>query len=84
MDKCPKCGCDDLWREEADVGVGIIYGPYGCPECGWSESSAYDLSEGADGIDENGGVTDQWGMYYPPENSVALAYRLAKKIGEGA
>ena len=33
---CPECGesCD---RDEVDVGVGIIYGPWGCYSCGWSE-----------------------------------------------
>ncbi len=36
---CPKCGAD-CWRESADVGVGIIYGPWGCPECCWSEVGA--------------------------------------------
>lgn len=41
---CPKCG-EETWRESADVGVGVIYGPYGC-DCGWSEWSHYDYSEG--------------------------------------
>lgn len=36
---CPKCG-DDCWRDSADVGVGIIYGPYNCTYCGWSEGDA--------------------------------------------
>ena len=42
---CPKCGnrCD---RDEVDVEVGVIYGPYGCYNCGWSEDSRYDSSEG--------------------------------------
>jgi uncharacterized protein (UPF0212 family) len=33
--KCPKCDeeCD---VDEVDVGVGIIYGPPKCPNCGWS------------------------------------------------
>lgn len=33
---CPECGesCD---RGEVDVGVGVIYGPWGCYSCGWSE-----------------------------------------------
>lgn len=39
---CPNCGNDDIYREEADVGVGIIYGPYGCCNCGWSEDPIYD------------------------------------------
>lgn len=42
---CPKCGETDLYRDEVDVEVGIIYGPYGCI-CGWSESPEYDRSEG--------------------------------------
>lgn len=43
--KCEKCGeeCD---RDEVDVGVGIIYGPYGCAGCGWSSAPEYDGSEG--------------------------------------
>ncbi len=57
---CPKCG-SDCWREEVDVGVGVIFGPYGCPECGWSEDTYYDLSEGQDPIDERGYHKDQWG-----------------------
>lgn len=42
---CQKCGelCD---RDEVDVGVGVIYGPWGCYSCGWSEDSRYDCSEG--------------------------------------
>jgi len=74
---CPKCG-GETWQDSADVGVGVIYGPRGCGDCGWSESEAYDLSSGRSPIDENGGVTDQFGGYYPPGNSVALAYRLAE------
>lgn len=42
---CPKCGEEDLYRDEVDVGVGIIYGPYGCM-CGWSENPYYDGSNG--------------------------------------
>ena len=43
--ECPKCG-GECFRDEVDVGVGTIYGPYGCPECSWSESPEYDGSEG--------------------------------------
>jgi hypothetical protein len=42
---CPKCG-DECWRDEVDVDVGIIYGPWGCSACGWSENPEYDCSEG--------------------------------------
>lgn len=33
---CPKCGtaCE---RDEADVGIGTIGGPWGCPACHWFE-----------------------------------------------
>jgi hypothetical protein len=41
---CPKCD-EECYRDEVDVEVGIIYGPYGCPGCGWSESPEYDHSE---------------------------------------
>jgi len=76
--KCPKCGNDECHREEVDVGVGIIYGPWGCSECGWSESEEYDLSDGKDPFDEKGGFTDQYGVYYPPGNLVAKAIRKAR------
>lgn len=42
---CEKCKtpCD---RDEVDVGVGVIYGPWGCSNCGWSDDSRYDCSNG--------------------------------------
>lgn len=42
---CPKCDTE-CFRDDVDVGVGIIYGPWGCPGCGWSEDSEYDRSAG--------------------------------------
>lgn len=59
---CPKCNtpCD---RDEVDVGVGVVTGPWGCSNCHWSEDERYDLSDGRsnqrDGgtIDERGGFT---------------------------
>ena len=35
--KCPRCGaeCD---RDEVDIGVGIQGGPWGCPDCHWTEA----------------------------------------------
>ena len=44
--KCPECGNDECERDEVDVGVGVIHGPWGCPSCGWSEDSYYDRSNG--------------------------------------
>lgn len=61
---CPKCG-EDCCRDEVDVGVGIIYGPYGC-SCGWSEDPYYDGSDGPSPaarehknhyVDSTGGMT---------------------------
>ena len=54
MMKCPECG-DEAWRDEVDVGVGIIYGPYGCP-CGWSEQEEY-RHHPDPRIDSRGGFT---------------------------
>jgi len=33
---CPACGgaCD---RDEVDIGVGVLCGPWGCSCCGWVE-----------------------------------------------
>jgi hypothetical protein len=66
---CPKCGAD-CRRDSADVGVGVIYGPYGCP-CGWSEWSSYDVTDGPK-ID-HGYTVDQWGIATPPFNEEAPA-----------
>lgn len=74
---CPKCNAE-CHRESADVGVGVIYGPWGCHDCGWSESEEYDLSGDRNPIDAKGGYTDQFGMYYPPGNPLAIAMRSAK------
>jgi hypothetical protein len=41
---CPRCG-EECYRDEADVGIGIIYGPWGCC-CGWSSDPRYDSSQG--------------------------------------
>lgn len=34
---CPKCGgvCD---RDEVDVGIGTVNGPWFCPECHWDQN----------------------------------------------
>lgn len=57
---CPRCGAD-CSRDSADVGVGVIYGPWGC-HCGWSEDDCYDVTAGPkfDGrylLDQWGGAT---------------------------
>ena len=49
---CPKCK-NDCDRDEVDVGVGVIYGPYGCYHCGWSEDPYYDSSKGLSQADKD-------------------------------
>ena len=62
---CPKCGAQGLWRDSANIGVGIIYGPYGCEECRWSEDDEYDCTSGAAKADTVGIRHDQWGVGTP-------------------
>lgn len=76
--KCPRCRTP-CHRDEVDVGVGIICGPWGCPGCGWSESDEYDLSAGQNPVDARGGAIDQYGGYHPPQSRTALAIRIATR-----
>lgn len=72
---CPKCGEEDLYRDEVDVEVGIIYGPYGCM-CGWSENPHYDASNGPSPaqLEESGG------RYVDPYGSSHSIDRIATKL----
>lgn len=36
MKHCPRCGAE-LVRDEVDIGVGVLFGPAGCPDCHWVE-----------------------------------------------
>jgi len=38
--KCPECGAE-CWRNEVDVGVGIIRDEWKCTECSWDEGQAF-------------------------------------------
>lgn len=69
--KCPKCN-NDCCRDEVHNGVAMLYGPYGCPNCYWSESEEYDLSTGKNPLDEKGGAIDQYGNYHPPGSIRAI------------
>jgi predicted RNA-binding Zn-ribbon protein involved in translation (DUF1610 family) len=60
---CPRCGDTNIWRESCDVGVGVIYGPYGC-QCGWSEDWEYDKNNQTQ-VTEDGYTKDQWGGLTP-------------------
>jgi hypothetical protein len=67
LQTCPKCG-DECCRDEVDIGVGTIYGPWGCPGCGWSSHPEYDHSGGktAPAQAENPEhYVDQWGGLTP-------------------
>lgn len=61
---CPHCR-RPAHRDEVDVGVGIMCGPFGCP-CGWSESEEYDASDGPK-LTADGYELDQWGGATPPQ-----------------
>ena len=56
---CPECG-ESCWRECADIGVSILYGPYGCESCGWSEWSEYNQRD-----PNHKPFTDQFGGVWP-------------------
>ena len=60
---CPHCG-EECCRDEVDVGVGILYGPWGCPGCGWSSDPRYDHREGKTAPEQAlhpEWYVDQWG-----------------------
>jgi hypothetical protein len=75
--KCPKCG-EACERDSVHNGIAMLFGPYGCPQCKWSESEEYDFSTDKNPIDERGGVSDQYGGYYPPGSLTALAHARRK------
>lgn len=41
---CPACG-GETNQDSVDVGVGVIHGPRGCIECGWSEADEYGYAQ---------------------------------------
>lgn len=40
--KCPECGAI-CWRNEIDVGVGIVSDEWKCTECSWDENQAFPM-----------------------------------------
>lgn len=69
---CPGCG-EEMSREEVDIGVGIIYGPYGC-WCGYSEYPKQP--------DRPGWWTDQWGVSHNINRVVESCARFG--LGDAA
>ena len=45
IDKCPKCGSEGIFQEEADIGVGMLYGPASCEDCGWRSPGPEDMMD---------------------------------------
>lgn len=41
--RCPECGAY-CWRNEVDVGVGIISDEWKCEECPWDEDQAFPMT----------------------------------------
>jgi len=38
------CGSNDCWREEVDIGVGTMFGPWNCNACGRTHRDAQDAA----------------------------------------
>ena len=74
---CPNCG-EECWRDEVNVGVGIICGPWGC-SCGWSEWEEYNQLTGRGGWQENGSYADTSGNIWPKDNIVTQMMRAAEQ-----
>ena len=42
--KCPECGAQ-CWRNEVDIGVGVMIDEWKCTKCDWDEDSAFPMSD---------------------------------------
>lgn len=77
---CHECG-GETHQDIVDVGVGIICGPRGCVECGWSEDDEYNMLDPENRKpDARGGYRDQYGGYYPAGSMYAKTCRLADSL----
>lgn len=82
--RCPHCD-GETHQDHVDVGVGVIHGPRGCIECGWSEDAEYDQRNPENRkSSETGGYKDQFGGYHPAGSTRALALRLADSLSQAA
>lgn len=41
--RCPECG-SHCWRNEIDIGVGIVCDEWKCEECPWDEGQAFPMA----------------------------------------
>ena len=71
---CPHCG-SSCSRDEAHNGVAMLYGPWGCGNCGWSEYPEYDSRYG---IRRHGDdrVFDQYGVSHHIVSTVRRCWRV--------
>lgn len=72
---CPRCG-GEAHRDEVDVGVGVVTGPWGCG-CGWSEQQEYDGLFGG-GVRPDGSYRDPFGGILPAANPIARKMAAAE------
>ncbi len=63
--RCPNCNADNCERDVVHNGVALLYGPWGCPSCRWSEDPEYDLSGGKSAEQKDGSIIDQYGGLWP-------------------
>lgn len=72
--QCPNCG-EACGRDEVDIGVGVLFGPWGCSFCGWSEDDKYNQILGNGGFQDDGAYHDPQGGHWPATNPVTKAVR---------
>ena len=52
QERCPECGSFDVGRDDVDIGVGVLYGPLGCFDCGWTDDEN-DRPDWVDPLDDD-------------------------------
>lgn len=77
---CPHCAtpCD---RESVDIGVGVLHGPWGCSNCGWSEFPEYDSRDGIRRSGEDR-VFDQYGVSRHVDRNGGAAVLAGLNVGK--
>jgi hypothetical protein len=76
---CPHCAAlSDC--ESVDVGVGVIHGPWGCSNCGWSECPEYDSRDGIRRAGD-GRVFDQYGVSHHVDRNGGAVVLAGLNVG---